>query len=204
MAKIVTSAQMRALEAAEIESGRVTGLDLMERAGRGVLAAILDTWPGLGPGRAVILCGPGNNGGDGHVIARLLAVRGWDVAVHEFGDPARLPPDAAANRARAATLGLIAQTPPDFDGADLVVDALFGIGLTRPLQGYDALFETLRTTKARIVAVDLPSGMAADSATDWPAAPCDLCVTFHAEKPVHQILRDRGVRVVVQDIGLPQ
>ena len=202
MAKIVTSARMRALEAAEIDSGRVTGLELMERAGRGVLAAILERWPH--PGRAVILCGPGNNGGDGHVIARLLAVRGWQVAVHEFGDPARLPPDAAANRSRAATLGLIAATPPDLTGADLVVDALFGIGLTRPLQGFDALFATLRASPAPVVAVDLPSGMAADSATDWPAAPCDLCVTFHAEKPVHQILRDRGVKVVVQDIGLPR
>lgn len=207
--EILTSAQMRAAEAAVIASGRVSGLELMERAGQGVIEAIFETWPDLGRGahHAAVLCGPGNNGGDGFVIARLLRRRGWRVAVSLYGDPARLPPDAAANRVRWLRIGRVAGLPaqPDFGAPDLIVDALFGIGLTRPLGGFSAIFAAMAASGARIVAVDLPSGTEADGAPDardWPAAPCDLAVTFHAEKPAHAGLRAAGLRVVVKPIGL--
>ena len=83
MTELLTAAQMRAIEQAAIESGEVTGLELMERAGRGVVEAIFEEWPELAktPHRAVILCGPGNNGGDGFVVARLLKEWGWEVEV---------------------------------------------------------------------------------------------------------------------------
>ena len=97
MSEVLTAAQMKAIEAAAIASGEVTGLELMERAGAGVVAAVLEEWPemALTPQRAVVLCGPGNNGGDGFVVARLLRERGWEVEVFLYGDPSRLPPDAA-------------------------------------------------------------------------------------------------------------
>ncbi|MCX7287622.1 MAG: bifunctional ADP-dependent NAD(P)H-hydrate dehydratase/NAD(P)H-hydrate epimerase, partial [Rhodobacterales bacterium] len=83
MTELLTAAQMRAIEAAAIASGEVTGLELMERAGRGVVEAVFEEWPELRAGsfRAVVLCGPGNNGGDGYVAAAALSRRGCDVAV---------------------------------------------------------------------------------------------------------------------------
>jgi ADP-dependent NAD(P)H-hydrate dehydratase / NAD(P)H-hydrate epimerase len=87
---------MREIEATAIAGGAATGIGLMERAGRGVVAAAFEAWPELAEGarRAVVLCGPGNNGGDGFVIARRLADRGWTVEALFWGEPARLPPDA--------------------------------------------------------------------------------------------------------------
>ena len=98
MTELLTAAQMRAIERAAIESGEVTGLELMERAGRGVVEAIFAEWPELKaePQRAVVLCGPGNNGGDGFVVARLLKERGWEVLVRFLGARDRQPPDAGA------------------------------------------------------------------------------------------------------------
>ena len=88
MTELLTAAQMRAIEQAAISSGEVTGLELMERAGRGVVEAILEEWQemALTTHKAVVLCGPGNNGGDGFVVARLLKDRGWEVEVFLYGD----------------------------------------------------------------------------------------------------------------------
>lgn len=139
MTELLTSAQMRALEQAEIESGAVTGLQLMERAGRGAVDAALDHWPDLSVGRhrALILCGPGNNGGDGFVIARRLADRGWDLDVFLYGAADRLPPDAKVNHDLWRSMGQVRAFDPDAvrgcDRPDLLVDAVFGTGLTRPL-----------------------------------------------------------------------
>src|SRR6056297_2575710 len=107
MTELLTAAQMRAIEQAAIESGQVTGLELMERAGHGVVEAVFEEWPKLAraPHRAVVLCGPGNNGGDGFVVARLLKEWGWEVEVFLYGDPAKLPSDAKANYERGQRLG---------------------------------------------------------------------------------------------------
>ena len=124
MTELVTAAQMRAIEQAAIEAGEVTGLQLMERAGLGVVEAIFEEWPELmgrgaspsrSPGyfepdekdplRAVVLCGPGNNGGDGFVVARLLKERGWDVEVFLYGEVDKLPPDAKVNCERWGEMG---------------------------------------------------------------------------------------------------
>ncbi len=87
---------MRAIEQAAIDSGEVTGLELMKRAGQGVVDAIFEEWPDLKKTshRAVVLCGPGNNGGDGFVVARLLKEWGWEVEVFLYGDADKLPSDA--------------------------------------------------------------------------------------------------------------
>ena len=113
MTELLTAAQMRAIEAAAIASGEVTGLELMERAGRGVVEAIFEEWPELRATshRAVVLCGPGNNGGDGFVVARLLKEWGWEVEVFLYGDPERMPPDARVNYERWRGMGEVGSQP---------------------------------------------------------------------------------------------
>ena len=99
MTELLTAAQMRSIEQAAIDSGEVTALELMERAGKAVVETILEEWPLFrqAPQSATILCGPGNNGGDGFVVARLLKDLDWNVRVLFLGDENRLPKDARIN-----------------------------------------------------------------------------------------------------------
>ena len=216
MTELLTSAQMRAIEAAAIASGAVTGLELMERAGRGVVAAVFAEWPELAAGsfRAVVLCGPGNNGGDGFVVARLLKEWDWEVEVFLYGDADKLPTDARANYARWVGMG---ENVSDFLAAqfdrrtDLLVDALFGTGLGRPLTltVCDALDKANQGAE-RIVAVDIQSGVDADSGRTLAerdfATGVDLTVTFHMRKRGHYLVDGAalGGKVVVAGIGLSQ
>ncbi|MEZ5754384.1 MAG: NAD(P)H-hydrate dehydratase [Paracoccaceae bacterium] len=221
MTELLTAAQMRAIETAAIESA-ATGLELMERAGRGVVEAIFKEWPELRAGsfRAVVLCGPGNNGGDGFVVARLLREWGWEVEVFLYGDPARMPADARVNYERWVGMGEVGALQDLCHGdpalADftprLVIDALFGTGLTRPLdagllrvQGWLSLWRDWFGGLVPWVAVDVPSGLCADSGRNLGCRlPCDLTVTFHAKKAGHLLAEGPrlcgAVRVV--DIGL--
>ena len=109
MTTLLTSEQMRVAEQAAMASGDVTGLEMMERAGRGVVEGVFERCPELAmaPHRAVILCGPGNNGGDGFVIARLLTENGWYVDTFLYGRPDALPPDARKNYERWDALGAV-------------------------------------------------------------------------------------------------
>nr|WP_111301054.1 NAD(P)H-hydrate dehydratase [Paracoccus saliphilus] len=208
--QILGSAQMRAIESAAIAQGTVTAATLMERAGQGVVTAILDRWPDLAqaPGQAVVLCGPGNNGGDGFVVARLLAGRGWQLRVLLAGDPAALPADARRNHDLWRALGPVAplSADPAPVTADLAVDALFGIGLTRPVDAFAPALSALRAAP-RLVAVDVPSGLCADSGQVIGAArlaPADLTVTFHRAKPGHYLSQGPGLcgHVALVDLGL--
>ncbi|AZV79067.1 NAD(P)H-hydrate dehydratase [Parasedimentitalea marina] len=235
MTELLTAAQMRALEMAAIESGDVTGLELMERAGQGVVEAIFEEWPELmgrgtspsrSPGylepdekdplRAVVLCGPGNNGGDGFVVARLLKERGWDVEVYLYGDAEKLPPDARVNFERWGKLGAICVPCEDggfkYPIAGIVVDALFGTGLTRPISLGEGLFVDFNllgdpgmSGGTKVVALDLPSGLCSDSGkTVGPALFADLTVSFHAQKLGCELGNgpERCGKTVVKDIGL--
>ncbi len=219
MTELLTAAQMRSLEQAAINSGEVTGLELMERAGHGVVEAVFEEWPDLArtSHRAVVLCGPGNNGGDGFVVARLLKQRGWEVEVFLFGDPDKLPPDARVNYERAQPL---VETKPwnadaierllDTQGQALVVDAVFGTGLTRPLptdvsSTTGSLNASIWNDDMHCVAIDLPSGLCADSGRELERAYCaNLTVTFHRPKIAHYSGADATMcgKVVVKDIGL--
>ncbi|MEM9638734.1 MAG: NAD(P)H-hydrate dehydratase [Pseudomonadota bacterium] len=218
MTELLTGAGMRAHESAAIESGDVTGLELMERAGQSVVEAMEETWPELlsKKGIAAVLCGPGNNGGDGFVIARLLQGRGWAVRVYAFGDTDALPPDAQANCDRWRQT----ETVAPFEDAgfssenapDVIIDALFGIGLTRPLTApLDLVVSGVNALRAggatRIVAVDIPSGVCADSGRALGVCvQADLTVTFHCLKPGHVLRPDGDAHsrhMVVKDIGLP-
>ncbi len=198
MTELLTSAQMRAIEAAAIESGAASAAALMERAGRGVADAIAVRW-GQG-GRAVVLCGPGNNGGDGFVVARLLRERGWQVLVHAMDDGARATPEAAQARARWQAVGSVTSLEAlsdEFLGAPtLVVDALFGTGLQRPVAA--PVWKILARAQARgaaLVAVDILSGLCADSGRvraegGYVTRPADLTLTFEALKLGHVL--DQG------------
>ena len=217
MSELLTAAQMRAVEMAAIESGEVTGLELMERAGRGVVTAIFEEWPELAraPHRAVVLCGPGNNGGDGFVVARLLKEWGWEVEVYLYGDAGKLPRDAKANYERWCAMGevLPLDVAPRFaHEADLFVDALFGTGLGRPLEGAALKWVTDREAdpeaQGKTVAVDIPSGLCSDSGRELgrngATVLAALTVSFHAAKLGHYLNWGpfKCGRTVVADIGL--
>jgi ADP-dependent NAD(P)H-hydrate dehydratase / NAD(P)H-hydrate epimerase len=222
MTEILTSSQMRAVEQAAMGGGDVSGLELMERAGRGLVAAVFAHWPDLASTRhhAVVLCGPGNNGGDGFVVARLLHDWGWTVEVFFHGDAGRLPVDARANHDRWLGLGPVlplASAQVDADRkVDLCVDALFGTGLSRPVdQGLIATLAGVRhgwLHRARRVSVDICSGLCADSGQVLGAARTnlpdilrpDLTVTFHRAKPGHFLSAggDLTGALVVADIGI--
>ena len=198
MTELLTAAQMRAIEAAAIEAGAVTGLELMERAGRGTVEAILAEWPELAEGerRAVVLCGPGNNGGDGFVVARLLKERGWAVEVFLHGDSEGLPPDARANWERWVEIGRVQSMDASMflrtGGLSLVVDAIFGIGLARRVPGQ--VGDVLRSVRhfRRRVALDVPSLLGSDDGVaraGWPydIAAADLTVAFQRAKLGHYL-----------------
>lgn len=200
---LLTVDEMYRADAAAIAGG-VTGEALMEAAGTAIAREIRRRWS---PRPLAVACGPGNNGGDGFVVARLLAAEGWPVRLGLLGDPGGLKGDAALNARRwkqpirPLTLDLLDRDP-------LVVDALFGAGLQRPVDG--AALDFIEAIGARgldCVGVDVPSGVHGDSGEVLGAAPrCRLCVTFFRAKPGHYLLpgKARTGELVVVDIGIPE
>jgi ADP-dependent NAD(P)H-hydrate dehydratase / NAD(P)H-hydrate epimerase len=196
--QILTAAQMRAAEAALIARGTSVE-ELMQRAGRGTAEWV---WRIAGGRSVTVLTGPGNNGGDGWVIAEAIRQRGGDVAVVMAAEPAT---DAARN-ARAAYRGPVLGPDAERHG-EVFVDCLFGTGLTRPLSGHDAaLLARLAGSHARRVAVDLPSGIESDlglplnpGLPDW-----DLVVALGAWKPAHFLMPAAAAMSAVRlvEIGL--
>ena len=200
-ADILTVAQMGEADRQTIAAG-TPGFVLMQRAGGAVAEAIVARWS---PRRTVVLCGPGNNGGDGFVVAKALADRGWDVAVALDGEPGALRGDAAeAAHAWGGEIGSLAHA--SLTGAALIVDAVFGAGLSRPLSKRVAdILRGAETSGAPLVAIDLPSGLPGDAAKPLDYAPrCALTVTFHRRKLAHVLEPARSFcgEVVVADIGL--
>jgi len=197
---LLSVAEMAAADALSLDAG-VRSLDLMERAGRAVASAILDRWP---VGRAAVLCGPGNNGGDGYVVARLLADAGWQVRLGSLA--AALKGDAAINANRWN------RTPEPFtpeliSGSDVIVDALFGAGLSRALDGAALdMVAAMNASGIPIAAVDMPSGIDGDSGQVLGAAPkAQLTVTFFRKKPGHLLFPGRRYcgELLLADIGIP-
>ena len=188
--------------------GGTPGTVLMNNAGWCVARAIMRRHS---PCRVLIACGPGNNGGDGFVIARFLAARGWPVKVALLGERTRLVGDGgwAAGKWDGEITPL---NPSLLDGCELVVDALFGAGLSRPLEGIAAEFvERLnarrRADLCRTVAVDVPSGL--DGAMGRPqgevVVEADLTVSFFRAKPGHLLMPGRELcgELEIRDIGIP-
>jgi len=195
-APILTSAAMREAEAVCAVQG-MSLAELMERAG----AAVADTaWRMAAGGPILILCGPGNNGGDGYVAARLLADRGAAVRIAALADPAT----DLAKAARAAWRGAVAPIDAALAPAPLIVDALVGVGLSRPLS--DDLARLLqRFAGHRVLAVDVPTGVDSDGAHDWmPPLAADVTLALGALKPAHVLLPRAPAcgRVLLAPIGI--
>jgi len=183
-------------------AGGVPGIDLMEAAGRAVAMAVATHHPRQ---PVVVLCGPGNNGGDGFVAARHLAAWRWSMRLGLLGDRSALKGDAAW--AAGGWRGEVAPLSPDLlDGGPLVIDALFGAGLTRPIEGIAGqLIDRINDEALPTVAVDVPSGLHGDSGEIMGRAPKSVrTVTFFRAKPGHyslEGLRRCGV-LEIADIGI--
>lgn len=177
---------------------------LAERAGAAVARVISDRFT---PSPVLVLCGPGLNGGDGYIAASDLAARGWPVRVAALDGPR----GADAVWARGVWAGPVAAMVPgqglDLTGTELVVDALFGAGLARPLEAVATeILKACEAARIPIVAVDLPSGLPGDAAHPPGYAPhAELTVTFHRKKPAHVLYPARSFcgAVVLADIGIP-
>ena len=198
MRPILTAEAMRSAEQSAIDAG--TSVEtLMERAGVALAEAALAY---AGPLPALVLCGPGNNGGDGYVAARHLAERGVAVRVAALSDPA----SDAAKSARQGYEGEVEPLTEATRPAALLVDALFGTGLKRPLED-SAAQHLLRLADAASasVACDVPSGIDSDSGEQLNAVPAfDVTVAFGALKPAHRLhpAMHKCGRVVLADIGI--
>lgn len=200
MKRIIAPERMRAAEAAFMRESGTPSIELMERAARAI-ASELNAFPG----GALFLCGPGNNGGDGYAAARLLHERQRKTIIWSLCAPEALSGDAYENMLRCKRLQIpihrvdAAQGPPPA-GCAVVVDALFGTGLARPLSGLYA--EAARWVNAcglPVLSVDMPSG------TEKLLVRADVTVTFHRMKPCHLLFpgRESAGRIVIADIGLP-
>ncbi|NRQ14659.1 NAD(P)H-hydrate dehydratase [Ensifer sesbaniae] len=200
---LITPSEMTAIDQAAAQSG-IDSFTLMRNAGLAVTAAALRCCPDAL--RFVVLCGPGNNGGDGYVAACGLAESGADVAVFALGNPAALQGDAA--RARSEWHGAVASLT-EFEPrvGDVIVDALFGAGLSRDLSGETVqLIERVNASKLPVIAVDLPSGIDGRTGEIRSAAfAARHTVTFMAPKPGHWLLPGRFLcgTLEVFDIGIP-
>lgn len=195
--ELLTPVQMGQADQAAAQHGH-PGPALMEAAGRAVARAVQRH---VRRCRVLVLAGPGNNGGDGYIAARLLAQDGWPVRLAALAPP-RVGSDAAG-AARLWSGPIVPFTPEEAGRSDVVIDAVFGAGLTRPVTGLAA--GTLKAAR-RVIAIDVPSGL--DGATGQilgfaPAA--ELTVTFFRLKPGHLLLPGRDVcgRMELAGIGIP-
>ncbi len=201
--QLLTVAQMGAADRGAVAAG-IPGVDLMDTAGKAVALAVMERFR---PQPVEIYCGPGNNGGDGFVAARYLAGAGWPVTLKAMRSADAYRGDAAHHAAlwQGATEP-IAEAPPA--AGALVIDALFGAGLDRPLQGLPAqVVSGWQRAGAKVIAVDVPSGLDGDSGQALGDCACTaaVTVTFCRRKPGHLLLPGRGLcgEVVLADIGIP-
>jgi ADP-dependent NAD(P)H-hydrate dehydratase / NAD(P)H-hydrate epimerase len=217
--RILTAAEMQRIDRLTSEKFGVPSLTLMENAGRGVVEFLQERFAPLSSHKITVLCGRGNNGGDGLVVARMLRGRGLQPRVILFAEPQNVKGDAAANLERLNASGPPEVAPdadawqslrPQLEDSTLVIDALLGTGLSKPLEGF--LLEVVRDinsrfTAAQVVAVDLPSGVSADSG-DLPgeSVRAAASVTFTAPKLAHVFppACERVGEWKVKDIGTPR
>ncbi|MBN1688508.1 MAG: NAD(P)H-hydrate epimerase [Candidatus Omnitrophica bacterium] len=215
MSKSVSAAEMRELDRRAIEEFGIPSLLLMENAGRGISEVIHRNYHGK---RICILVGKGNNGGDGLVVARHLWNHDFQVLVLLFADPEKLNPDPAVNYGIVSKMMIPCEVVTEktdhawlrgyFERSDVVVDALFGVGLSQPLTGIFEMGVKLANEIAKsVVAVDIPSGLDADTGE---VLGCAMKATLTATLglPKHGLFQGEGPRyagrVCVVDIGLPK
>lgn len=213
--KIVSAAEMREIDRVTAEQHGVPSLTLMENAGTAVAEFVAHEYPWAR--NLLVLCGKGNNGGDGFVAARRLYESGRSVRVLLFGEPGEIMGDAGAMFARLPVKAEAVRSMEELDTAwfaggapDVVVDAVLGTGFRPPASELvGAAIAQMRASNAAIVAVDLPSGANADARSNSEAgefAAADVVVTFTAPRPAHVFARlvKPGGRVLVRGIGSPE
>lgn len=215
--KILTSVEMRRVDRAAIEGLGIPGTVLMENAGLGIVRALRARFEDVARERVVVVAGKGNNGGDGFVVARHLANSGGKPEVLLLAAKGEVKGDAAVNLAVILKMGLPVtevrtaaewkEARVDVFHASVVVDAIFGTGLDKPLEGlYAAVVEDISRSKAFKVAVDIPSGLSADTfEMIGPSVRADLTVTLAAPKVAHIFppAAERVGELVVAPIGIP-
>lgn len=203
MIELLNTAEMAEADRLTIASG-VAGIELMERAGEAVAAAVASHQKT--GSRVAVIAGPGNNGGDGFVAARILAERGYRTAVLLVGERSHLKGDAAL--AAKMWPGAVTDDPGYLATADVLVDALFGAGLDRPIEGAPrALIETMNALTTPVIAVDLPSGINGSSgAVMGVAVSATQTITFFRKKPGHLLLPGRPYcgTISIADIGIAE
>lgn len=197
MNELLTPAELYQADALAVKGG-ITSLTLMENAGRAVAEEIVRRY---GARPTLVACGPGNNGGDGFVVARYLKAWGWKVRVGILGERAELGGDAAG---MAAKWDGVIKAGIETEGVELIVDAIFGAGLSRDFPA--ELADAVNGAGVPVVAIDVPSGL--DGATGLPrgsSVNANLTVTFFRKKPGHVLLPGRSLcgETVVADIGIP-
>jgi ADP-dependent NAD(P)H-hydrate dehydratase / NAD(P)H-hydrate epimerase len=218
MMKILTAAQMAEVDRLTTARYFIPSILLMENAGRSVADELEKACPGIENKRIQVICGRGNNGGDGFVAARYLALRGAKPAILVFSDPEKLKGDARTNWDIVQAMGLDAKIVPTTAEAkaflrklpapDVIVDALFGTGLSKPIgTDFRPIVEWInRWSNAFVASIDIPSGLMADSQSiPGPVVKAHLTVTFSALKLAHVIppASDFAGKVVLVSIGSP-
>jgi NAD(P)H-hydrate epimerase len=215
--RILNSAQMREADRRTIDEIGIPSLVLMENAGRQAVAAMEAMYTDLTERQVAVLCGRGNNGGDGFVIARTLAHRGVDVSVFLIGRVADVRGDARVNLEILGRLGITVIEIGDSQAWELhftevsdctlVVDAIFGTGLNAPISGFiESVIADVNASGIPVVAIDLPSGLSADTAEPiGPSIEAGLTLTLAAPKLplVLPPAETRAGDIVIADIGIP-
>ncbi|MCG2633433.1 MAG: NAD(P)H-hydrate dehydratase [Gammaproteobacteria bacterium] len=204
--RLYTVAQSRELDRIAIRDFGIDGLELMERAGHALFERLQAAWPRVR--RIMVLCGAGNNGGDGYVLGRLARAAGIDVNLHALCGSCREGSEAAAARARyLQDYAEISGLPTRVSDADVIVDALFGTGIDRPLSDeFQRLFERINNAAVPVLAADVPSGLNAETGRVMGAAlSADHTVSFISLKQglFTGVARDVTGVVELADLGLP-
>jgi len=192
--------QMAEADRLTMASG-TSSIALMENAGSAVAREVQQRWSSR---PITVLCGPGNNGGDGFVVARQLAAAGWPVRIALLGTRENQP-DAAQHHARCWQGSIVPLTLAVLEGAELIIDALFGAGLSRALTGLPAdVLSAVQRNKLPMIAIDVPSGVMGDTGEVLGAVTAVLTVTFFRKKPGHVLLPGRLLcgEVILADIGI--
>ena len=193
---MITSEEMVVLEDACEEIG-ITKIQLMENAGRGFCQELVKHISKSD--RILVVCGPGNNGGDGFVISLCLEANGYDVKTYFSGDPSRLKKEALFNYMRIKETRCL--TEEFSTGYDVIVDAIFGIGLKGEIRPpYRELIKRINDSSAKVFSVDVPSGMDADTGKG-ECVDADYVFTFHDIKPGLMKMQEK---VKIIDIGIPE
>ena len=218
MIELLTAKEMASLDRETIDEVGIPSMVLMENAADGCTRALIRRWAGDLADGVIIVAGPGNNGGDGYAVARKLANCGVAVEVLLLVDPQKVKGDARVNLDLLAAFGVpldllldeeaVAAASPRLAAAGVLVDALFGTGLERPLTGrFSAMVEAMDASGRPVMAVDIPSGVNATTGEVLGVAPkADLSVTFCRPKRGHFLFpgAERCGDLAVVDIGIPE